>query len=456
MVSSNYQWNRLQVLPLWCIILCITSITSTNGLISPHEKKQYSNRYPKTIDTSLIEIGSMIGDGAFGKVHWGWMMEEEERELVVIKEAKEDIKNAVGYLDTEAYLNRRLCVRNNNNNNLGIPHHPNIAPYLGECKKNGRRYLVWKASGIDTLEDVIRKTNPKDMCIRLGESLKIPFGDGENVHQFHSLAREILLQLLSGLSYCHAKGIVHRDIKPANILVDESNASLRLIDFGSAADMASFTDRRGYRGKNKGVRNLLYCAPEEFVEEDHPYAFDVYSVAICWLRIIVPGLQSSEDDFFQFRTDLRDCHHDLHIWNDICLMNKNEQKKDRSAASSSSSSTLLSSERIISYPMGWEDIFHTLEGKAAFDVLCKMMTYKPENRRSASEILLEPYLNPTCKEPIRPFPPASPWSLTSHLEHLIAEQSLFHRDECIIPDWYFDEIIFANDLNDDADLGILP
>ena len=186
--------------------------------------------------------------------------------------------------------------------------------------------------------------------------------------------------------------------------------------------MASFLDRRGYRGENKGVRNLLYCAPEEFVEVDHPYAFDIYSVAACWLRIMIPGLRSSEDDFFNFRTDVRDCRHDLQAWHDAII----DQEVDTT----------------IKVPYGWEEFFHSSsEGEDAFDLLNRMMQYRPENRPSASEALLQPYLNPACMEPKRPIPPARPWSLTSHIEKFFEEQSLSDKDNCEIPEWFLDEMI---------------
>jgi serine/threonine protein kinase len=38
--------------------------------------------------------------------------------------------------------------------------------------------------------------------------------------------------ILCTINYIHYKGIVHRDIKPENFLVESSDNSLKLIDFG--------------------------------------------------------------------------------------------------------------------------------------------------------------------------------------------------------------------------------
>ena len=45
------------------------------------------------------------------------------------------------------------------------------------------------------------------------------------------LARTYFAQLVSGLLYCHSKGVYHRDLKPENILLG-ADFSLKIADFG--------------------------------------------------------------------------------------------------------------------------------------------------------------------------------------------------------------------------------
>ena len=46
--------------------------------------------------------------------------------------------------------------------------------------------------------------------------------------------KRILRQILEGLQYLHAQGIVHRDIKAENILYDAFDGCVRVGDLGSA------------------------------------------------------------------------------------------------------------------------------------------------------------------------------------------------------------------------------
>ena len=41
-------------------------------------------------------------------------------------------------------------------------------------------------------------------------------------------ASQIMLQILSAISYCHERNVIHRDLKPENILLEESNEKLNI------------------------------------------------------------------------------------------------------------------------------------------------------------------------------------------------------------------------------------
>ena len=48
-------------------------------------------------------------------------------------------------------------------------------------------------------------------------------------------SRSIIKQIVSAITYCHAKGIVHRDLKMENVLFKDKNTlHIKVVDFGIA------------------------------------------------------------------------------------------------------------------------------------------------------------------------------------------------------------------------------
>jgi serine/threonine-protein kinase Chk1 len=76
------------------------------------------------------------------------------------------------------------------------------------------------------------------------------------VHE--NIAHVYFLELVSGVSFIHSKGVSHRDLKPENILLSESG-SLKIADFGMATMFA-------HKGQRKTSTTLCgsppYIAPE--------------------------------------------------------------------------------------------------------------------------------------------------------------------------------------------------
>ena len=369
-----------------------------------------------TIQPSQLQLGEFLGNGTFGTVQRGRLFIPGvlEPTPVITKTAKLDNARAVSYLDTEAYINKRLCLEGGGTSTY-------IAPYLGECTlPNGDRHLIWKEAGAYTLEECLGDDNVdkwNSLANALGVQQDDSNGQEDNsiTSNRHALPRELLRQILSALSYCHSKGIVHRDLKPSNILIDEDARCIRIIDFGSACDMSSWLERKGYRGAERGIRTLLYCAPEEFVEADHPYAFDVYSAAITWLRCVIPGLRKSEDALFDVRVAIRDKRHDMGAWQEETVLSGGE------------------------LPEGWETFFACPEGREAERLLKEILRYEPAKRPTATDALFSSYLNPDCSSQVQPEPPPVPWSLTSHLERLSMMQRT--QDECALSDAFFGQTI---------------
>ncbi|CAF0924364.1 unnamed protein product [Brachionus calyciflorus] len=74
-----------------------------------------------------------------------------------------------------------------------------------------------------------------------------------------TILKRLFTQLIKINLAIFAKGIVHRDIKPENILVNLEDYSIKIIDFGSAAN---------FRGKSEPFREFqgtLECMPPEWI-----------------------------------------------------------------------------------------------------------------------------------------------------------------------------------------------
>ena len=83
---------------------------------------------------------------------------------------------------------------------------------------------------------------------------------------------EIIIGVLTALSYAHKRGIVHRDIKPANIRVNEEGRAL-IMDFGIAHIQSSNMTKTGMM-----VGTPNYMAPEQVLGGAITAQTDIFAV----------------------------------------------------------------------------------------------------------------------------------------------------------------------------------
>src|SRR6266550_6186796 len=90
-------------------------------------------------------------------------------------------------------------------------------------------------------------------------------------------AVEAAAQVLEGLAFAHARGIVHRDVKPSNVLVaEEEGISVRLFDFG----LAQLADAETLTAVGDVPGTLAYISPERLHGETAGPPADVWAVGV--------------------------------------------------------------------------------------------------------------------------------------------------------------------------------
>ena len=117
-------------------------------------------------------------------------------------------------------------------------------------------------------------------------------------------AREYFSQLVSGLSYCHSRGVCHRDLKPENLLLD-ADGVLKISDFGLSALQSAQQQQQQQQQQSASQAqadgltplNLLhttcgtpnYVAPEVLMDKGYDgKAADVWSAGVI-LYVLLAG-----------------------------------------------------------------------------------------------------------------------------------------------------------------------
>eukprot|EP00756_Hemistasia_phaeocysticola_P016235 Hpha_TRINITY_DN15463_c2_g4::TRINITY_DN15463_c2_g4_i2::g.175418::m.175418/K07198/PRKAA, AMPK; 5'-AMP-activated protein kinase, catalytic alpha subunit len=129
-------------------------------------------------------------------------------------------------------------------------------------------------------------------------------------------ARRYFQQFISGVRYCHSKGVVHRDLKAENLLLDKSNR-LKICDFGLSRycfEEAVTTDRQVMFTSIAG--SLDYQAPEILRDcSYHGKPADIWACGVILAFMVsgwLPFQDHSGDDATRMRILARPPRYKVH------------------------------------------------------------------------------------------------------------------------------------------------
>ena len=200
-------------------------------------------------------LESVLGEGAMGIVYRG-------------RNARTGMPVAMKFLRGEALARPDLRKRfDREARALAELHHPNILEVVALGMDGDVPYMVTELLVGRTLESLLQ---------------------GRRLDPAHALV--IADQILAGLGYAHAHGIIHRDIKPENVFLVSVNGTERakLIDFGLVrfGQNASMGPSSVLTVMGTMMGSPAYMAPEQGFGEETTERSDVYSAGVVLYELL--------------------------------------------------------------------------------------------------------------------------------------------------------------------------
>ncbi len=192
------------------------------------------------------EVESVLGKGAMGMVYLARDRRIGRRVALKTVQVQQQFDDESEANEFYQRLQREAEV-------CGAMQHPNIVTlYEPGYENNVISYLATEWVEGESLRDRLKRSKP----LPLDDALRI----GEDI--------------LRGLTYAHAKGVIHRDIKPANILLS-TDGQAKIADFGIARPSGSTLTQVG---SMLGTPN--YMSPEQVKCADVTTRSDLFSVGV--------------------------------------------------------------------------------------------------------------------------------------------------------------------------------
>lgn len=114
-------------------------------------------------------------------------------------------------------------------------------------------------------------------------------------------AVRLILRILDALGYIHGRGVAHRDLKPENVMVDESDDSIKIIDFGIAA--SSKSRRLTFAKLSQTMGTPDYISPEQVKGKRGDARSDLYALGVMMYEMLTGKVPFSGANPFLIMND---------------------------------------------------------------------------------------------------------------------------------------------------------
>ena len=205
----------------------------------------------ETIETlGKYEIKRTLGKGAMGVVYQGWdpiIARRVAIKTVRVPDTQDDpeTEEALARFRREAQAAGRLT-------------HPNIVGVFDYGEVGEIAYIVMEYVDGPSVKSLVDKQER--------------FATADTMR--------IMTDLLNGLQFSHARGVVHRDIKPANIMLT-SDGQGKIADFGIARIESSSMTQAG-----TVLGTPAYMSPEQFMGQVVDARTDIYSSGVLLYQLL--------------------------------------------------------------------------------------------------------------------------------------------------------------------------
>ncbi|KAM3596638.1 uncharacterized protein V6R79_018439 [Siganus canaliculatus] len=206
---------------------------------------------------------------------------------------------------------------------------------------------------IVTLKDVFESRAEVVLILELVHGGELFDFIAEKENLLESEAIEFMKQILEGLGFMHNKNIAHFDLKPENIMLSDKESPspiIKLIDFGLAHHFHQGEEYRSTSGTPQ------YIAPEVIAFEPLSPAADMWSIGVI-TYILLSGLSPFQGD--------------------------------------SDKDTL---KNIIAMKYEFDTRYFNMTSDMAKDFIQKLLVKNPNERMTAEECLLHPWIKPITRK----------------------------------------------------------